>query len=78
MYPVLYKVHYWDEDSQEEIFHFGVTLADSYSDAMEKVETYYGDNIISVSLFMEEECSVYEFNLDDKYLEEYLQQATAN
>lgn len=78
MCPVLYKVHYWDEDSQKEIFYFGVTLANSYSDAMEKVETYYGDNIISVALFMNEECSVYEFNLEDKYLEEYLQQATAN
>lgn len=79
LYPVLYKVYSWDEMDHSAHYCYGVTLAESYADAIMKIEEYYGDTIIEVSLFMSEEATVYEFNIDeDKYLKEYIQQATAN
>ena len=33
---------------------------------MKNIETYYGDNIIDVKLFMLEESSVYEFEMNSK------------
>lgn len=77
MYPVLYKVNYWCETDKEEKTAYGVVIADSYEDAMGQIESYYGD-IIIITLSMNEEGTVYEFNLEDKFLEEYLQNVTAN
>lgn len=77
MYPVLYKVIYWSEINRKEETAYGVVIADSYEDAMGQVESYYGD-ITTATLSMNEEGTVYEFNLEDKFLEEYLQNVTAN
>lgn len=77
MYPVLYKVIYWCENDKEEKTSYGVVIADSFEDAMGQIESYYGD-IIMITLLMNEEGTVYEFNLEDKFLEEYLQNVTAN
>lgn len=77
MYPVLYKVIYWCEIDKKEKTAYGVVIADSYEDAMGQIESYYGD-INTAVLSMNEEGTVYEFNLEDKFLEEYLQNVTAN
>ena len=65
MYPVLYKAHVVNPlDNYKINIVYGVTLADSFKDAMEKIESYYGDEIVQISLFMEDESSVYEFEND--------------
>ena len=52
MYPILFRVDVWDE----EIHHYyGVTMAANYADAMAQIETYYGNDLCSVELFMCEE-----------------------
>ena len=43
---------------------FGVTFANTYCEAMENIEAYYGEDIITISLYALEECSVYEFHPD--------------
>lgn len=78
LYPVLYKVYSWDEIAGSAHYCYGVTLAESYADAIMKIEEYYGDTIMEISLIQNEDCSIYEFDIEDKYLKEYIQQATAN
>ncbi len=61
MYPVEYKVAIWDDDVEKVEKRHGVTFAENYAEAMANIEQYYGDTIIDVKLFMNEECTVYEF-----------------
>ena len=55
-YPVVYKL----SGVGDEVYHeCGLTFADSYADAMKKLEDYYGDEIIIVEcLFLMEESPV--------------------
>ena len=66
IYPVEYIANVYDEvEIKNDIVH-GVTFAENYAEAMKNIETYYGDNIIDVKLFMLEESSVYEFEMNSK------------
>lgn len=71
-FPVLYKVLIWDEDERREKMCYGVTIAESYQEAITFIESYYGDTIIEISLYMNEENVLYEFNKEDKYMREFL------
>lgn len=52
MYPVLFRVDVWDDEARRD---YGVTMASSYADAMAQIETYYGNELCGVELFMCEE-----------------------
>lgn len=60
MYPVEYKVRFWDEYEDKEYEAYGITIAESYAEAMSYIEDYYGKTIIEIKLFMQEEKTVYE------------------
>lgn len=52
MYPILFRVDVWDEETRHD---YGVIMATSYADGMEQIETYYGNDLCGVELFMCEE-----------------------
>ena len=52
MYPVLFRADVWDEKVRQ---YYGVTMDSSYADAMTQIETYYGNDLCGVELFMCEE-----------------------
>lgn len=60
MYPIEYKVRCWDDYENKNYETYGVTIARNYTDAMSNIEGYYGEGLIEVKLFMQEESSVYE------------------
>lgn len=62
MYPVEYSAMVYDEMEYNTEQVYGITFANSYAEAMEKIEKYYGNTIIDIRLFMQEENSVYELN----------------
>lgn len=74
-FPFEYKVYSWDEFKGTTRTFYGVTIAKSYTEAMNNIEKYYGDSITEVSLYEHEENSVYEFNWDEDdnpYLSKWL------
>ena len=52
MYPVLFRVDIWDEAIRHD---YGVTMDSNYANAMAQIETYYGNDLCGVELFMCEE-----------------------
>ena len=72
MYPFEYEVQVYDEFSEKvnkyETIH-GITFADTYTEAMKNIESYYGDTIIDIKLYMNEEQSVYELDPSSEYHE---------
>lgn len=67
MFPIEYEAHIWNEcknggHGEEEICH-GITFGINYADAMGNIEEYYGDDLISIKLYMLEEVNnpIYEF-----------------
>lgn len=63
-----YIVTHYDEISNENISSKGVISATSYTDAMQKLEDYYGDELCSVDLLYCCSQFVYEFGgYDSKF-----------
>lgn len=62
MYPAEYEVEFYNEIEGEMEYIKGVTMAESFSDAMQKIENYYGDELNKVTITLLEEAEVYEFN----------------
>ena len=66
MFPVEYEARVWNEckgqHGEEEVIH-GITFGEGYVEAMENIEKWYGDELISIKMYMLEEASVpiYEF-----------------
>lgn len=52
MFPILFRVDVWDEEIRHE---YGIIMANCYADGMAQIETYYGNELCSVELFMCEE-----------------------
>lgn len=48
MYPFSYEAVFYNEDDDEYRLECGMSLADSYAHAAQKVEDYYGDTLIMV------------------------------
>lgn len=59
-YPVSYKATIWEEDVHGERTICGITFADSFADAAKKIESYYSESLIRLSIFLMEECEVIE------------------
>lgn len=58
LFPVEYEIKVYDEiEGKEETLH-GVTFSDSFHGAMENIEEYFGDELIEVTLFMNEDVPV--------------------
>lgn len=56
-----YEVFYWDEVEKKETVNKGITYADSYKNAVDNIEKYYGNNcIISLNIQLEELGPCYE------------------
>ena len=62
MYPVEYKAIVWNEIECENEEVHGITFGETYTEALELIEKYYGDDIISIELIMHEEGEVFEFD----------------
>ena len=50
-------------DKEYEVY--GVTIAENYTEAMSNIEDYYGEELIEVKMFMQQEQSIYEIGNDD-------------
>lgn len=61
MYPAEYEARYWNDVDGEMCTVHGVTMAESFTDAMEKIEGHYGDELDFISIILLEEASIYEF-----------------
>lgn len=64
MYPIEYKAEVY-YDGKSEIVH-GITFAESFTEGMKKVEDYYGDELNTITLYILEEDSCYEIELNAK------------
>lgn len=64
MYPVLYTAEIWNEIDHEMETVKGITFADSFTEAAERIEGYYGETLNSVTIELQEEQSVWEFTED--------------
>ena len=68
VYPAKYKVHYWNEFKGQEYIATGITFGENFSDAVKMIEKYYGDSLMSISIELDEEQSVFE--LSDETVDE--------
>ena len=59
MYPVEYVATVWNSDENKEEINHGVTFAGNYTEAMSNIESYYGDELITIKVTMLEESPVY-------------------
>ena len=60
MYPIEYEAIIWNDDSRKYDKIHGITFGENYTQAMQNIEKYYGTDIVSIKLFMNEENSIYE------------------
>lgn len=70
MYPYLYKLSLLNELTYETETVKGITFGETYSEAVERLEDYYGGEIIAIEYFMRLEDSPVEIT-DECY--EYIQ-----
>lgn len=63
MYPALYTAKVYDNIERKTEIVKGITFADTFTTAMENIEGYYGDTLISVELELEEESSIWELEV---------------
>ncbi len=69
-----YIIDFYDDDEpHERHIRSGLLIADSYGEAMDKLEGYYGKDIESVSMYdlIYDECNVFEYN-DFMHEKDYL------
>ena len=60
--PFEYEIKIFESDEKTERIVHGITFGNNYADAVENIESYYGDTIIEIlHVFMNDACSVYEF-----------------
>lgn len=60
MYPVLYTAEIWDDITHEMKTVKGITFADNFTEAAERIEDYYGEILNSVTIELQEEQTVWE------------------
>jgi hypothetical protein len=63
-----YICEFWNEIDGKMDTVFGITYADSFTNAMNQIEKYYGHTIESVKLYGLEPSSVYELNNPTNFL----------
>ena len=62
MYPAKYKAEVYDSINGTMENVEGVTMAENFTDAMEKIESYYGNDLNEVTIILLEAANVYEFD----------------
>ncbi len=62
MGPFEYKVTVYNDNKHCNEKYKGITFATDYTDAMDNIESYYGETIIDIKIYGLEESSVYEIN----------------
>lgn len=60
MYPVLYTAEIWDDIIHEMRTVKGITFANNFTEAAERIEDYYGLELNSVTIELQEEQTVWE------------------
>ena len=60
MFPAKYSALIWNELDGVTEKVTGITFGENYTDVMKNIEAYYGDELIRVTLELEEEATVYE------------------
>ena len=60
MFPAKYSALFWNECDKVTERVKGITFCESYADAMKNIETYYGRELIAVTIELQEEAPVYE------------------
>ena len=64
MYPVLYTAEIWDDITHKMKTVKGITFADNFTEAAERIEDYYGEILNSVTIELQEEQTVWELKED--------------
>lgn len=60
MFPAKYSALIWNDINKTSERVTGITFGENYTDAMKNIEAYYGEDLIKVTLELEEEATVYE------------------
>ena len=60
MYPVLYTAEIWDDITHKMETVKGITFADNFTEAAERIECYYGEMLNSLTIELKEEQTVWE------------------
>lgn len=60
MFPAKYSALIWNEFNGVTERVTGITFGKNYAEAMENIEAYYGDELIEVTIELQEEATVYE------------------
>lgn len=60
MFPAKYSALIWNEFDEVTERVTGITFGENYTDVMRNIEAYYGEDLIQVTLELEEEATVYE------------------
>lgn len=60
MYPVLYTAEIWDDIDHKMRTVKGITFANNFTEAAERIEDYYGLELNSVTIELQEEQTVWE------------------
>ena len=66
VFPFLYTVDIYNGFLGKEEFQKGITFGETFSEAAEKIEAYYGDELISMEMEPQEEQEIWEFTSDSK------------
>lgn len=65
MFPAKYSALIWNSINNKSERVTGITFGENYADAMKNIEAYYGDDIVRVTLELEEEATVYEVSVKE-------------
>ena len=60
MFPAKYSALIWNEFDEVTERVTGITFGENYTDVMKNIEAYYGNELIEVSIGLQEEATVYE------------------
>lgn len=61
-YPAKYMAKIWNDDEGVVKTVTGITFAENFTEAMANIESYYGDEMVEVTIELFEECTIYEFS----------------
>lgn len=65
MFPAKYSALIWNDLDGVTERVTGITFGKNYTEVMENIETYYGKEIIKVSIELQEEATVYEASSEE-------------
>lgn len=75
-FPVEFEVLSHNETTGNKVLEYGVTICETYTEAMNYIENYYRDDLITAKLHMLEENDLYIFNEDTFDTHKIIKKAT--